>query len=59
MQLLLDRGVDSGVKEIGTNMTAVDIAKQKAWEQPKNKSRQDLVRILTGKEVGLSALRSD
>ena len=59
VQLLLDRGVDSGVKEIGTNMTALDIAKQKAWEQPKNKSRQDLVRILTGKEVGLSALRSD
>ena len=59
VQLLLDRGVDPGVKEIGTNMTALDIAKQKAWEQPENKSRQDLVRILTGKEAGLMALRSD
>ena len=56
VQLLLDRGVDSGVKEIGTNMTALDIAKQKAWEQPKNKSRQDLVRILGGKGGRINSL---
>ena len=59
VQLLLDRGVDPGVIEIRTNMTALDIAEQKAWEQPKDKSRQDLVRTLTGKEAGLIALRSN
>ena len=59
VQLLLDRGADSGVKEIGTNMTALDIAGQKAWEQPKNKSRQDLVRILKGEAGRSNSLRSD
>ena len=56
VELLLERGVDVEVKEVGTNMTALDCARLKASEQSKNTSRLNLVKVLKAKELGAMSL---
>ncbi|KAL8788065.1 MAG: hypothetical protein Q9195_007479 [Heterodermia aff. obscurata] len=49
VEKLLTEGVDVNVREIETGMTALDLAKQKAYEQPENKSWKELVKLIKAK----------
>ena len=49
VEKLLAKGVDVNVREAQTGMTALDYAKQKAYEQPKKKSWKKLVKLIETK----------
>ena len=49
VETLLAKGVDVNVRERQTGMTALDYAKEKAYEQPKKESWKDLVRLIEAK----------
>ena len=46
VEKLLTKGVDVNVREAQTGMTALDYAKQKAYEQPEKESWKDLVKLI-------------
>lgn len=49
VEKLLAEGVDVKAQEVETGMTALDLARQKAYEQPENKNWKGLVKLLKAK----------
>ena len=49
VEKLLTRGVNVNVRETETGMTALDYAKQKAYEQPEKELWKDLVKLIVAK----------
>ena len=48
-QTLLARNIDAAVKEKGTEMTALDYAQQKAYDEPENRAWKKIVELLQAK----------